>query len=712
MAREFVLGARLQLRDVFTSPMKKVTDSTDKFSEAAKKANKHTEHMNKNMKQTGHSAHRGGQGILSMTLEMGKASAAMAILAAAAAPVIATFNSAKKAMNFEAQMSSIQALTGLTDSEMKKMEQLALEMGAKTKYSALQAGQGIEELLKAGIKPAQVQAGALEAALNLATAGNLELADAAEIMSTALNAFKSDAMTAAQASNILAGTANASATSVQELRYSLQMTSAVASGVGMSFKDTNIALGLFANNGLKGSDAGTSLKTMLLNLQPQTDKQIALFKKLGLVTANGKNQFFDATGKLKSLSEISGILEKSFGGLNQQQRLLAMEIAFGTDAIRAANILYKEGSKGAQDFARNMANVTALDVAKKKMDNAAGAVEQFNGAMETLQIAALMPTMPLIKKFALGAANIATKLNDWLGSPQAKTWGQLIITGVRTVGSALMPLFVVISAHAEKMSAIWAVEWPKLKAAAMPVLQGLRPVIRAVAAIIKVLGAVVRVVFPVISGILQKVLPAAGALLSAVGTIVEWLVNTIVMPLVPLIGMAFQAVWAVVEPILGLLKKAIEGIGWVIEKVFGSDGKKLLEIDVKGAEQLAKVAATTPATVTSNLVANAKVDGSHANGLRQVPFDGYIAELHKGERVLTANEARSYPSGAANPAGNTGGPRVQKSVSIAKLVDKVIIQGADQKNAEQLVDEFLRILHDRLKGADEILGSADMGVLL
>ncbi|PAD72459.1 phage tail tape measure protein, partial [Paenibacillus campinasensis] len=150
-----------------------------------------------------------------------------------------------KAMDFEAQLSTIEALTGATEKEMAQMQALALKMGAATKYNALEAAQAIEELLKAGISPATVQTGALEAALNLATAGGLELADAAEIMSTALNAFQEDEMTAAQAANILAGTANASATSVEELRYSLSMTSAVAAGLGMNFEDTNIALGLF-----------------------------------------------------------------------------------------------------------------------------------------------------------------------------------------------------------------------------------------------------------------------------------------------------------------------------------------------------------------------------------------------------------------------------------------------------------------------------------
>ncbi|WXJ84177.1 hypothetical protein MTBGP_09670 [Moorella thermoacetica] len=331
--------------------------------------------------------------------------------------------SLSKAMAFEAQLSSIQALTGLTGEEMRKIQALSLEMGAKTKYSALEAAQGIEELLKAGLTPAAVQAGALEAALSLATAGGLELAEAAEIMSTALNAYKADGMKASDAADILAGTANAAATSVQELRYSLAAVSAVASGVGMSFKDTNIALGLFSNNGLKGSDAGTSLKTMLMNLQPSTKEQINLFKKLGIITKDGANRFFTAEGKLKSLEEIAGILNETLKDMTDQQRMAAIEMMFGSDAIRAANIIYKEGAKGVKKFANEMAKVTALEVARQKMNNATGAVEQFKGALETLQISAMYPFLPLVKRIAEGAANLTERVYNGPIKLDTKTGG-------------------------------------------------------------------------------------------------------------------------------------------------------------------------------------------------------------------------------------------------------------------------------------------------
>lgn len=238
-------------------------------------------------------------------------------------------------------------------------------------------------------------------ALNLATAGELSLTEAAEVASTALNAFKSDNLSVTDAANQLAGAANASATDVHELKYGLSAVAAVASGVGMSFNDTTNALAVFAQNGLKGSDAGTSLKTMLLNLSPQTDKAAAQMQQLGIITADGANQFYTAEGKLKSFSEISQILQDSLKGLTAEQQQNALKTMFGTDAIRAANIAMKEGAAGADAMQEAISKVTAADVAIQKLNNLKGAVEYLSGSFETLQIqigSAMLPGLQGVVK--------------------------------------------------------------------------------------------------------------------------------------------------------------------------------------------------------------------------------------------------------------------------------------------------------------------------
>ncbi|OIB03504.1 phage tail tape measure protein [Paenibacillus sp. LC231] len=544
--------------------------------------------------------------------------------------------SLSKAMDFEAQMSSIEALTGATEKEMAQMNALALRMGANTKYNALEAAQGIEELLKAGIQPATVQAGALEAALNLATAGGLDLASAAEIMSTALNAFQEDGMSAAQAANILAGTANASATSVEELRYSLSMSSAVAAGLGMNFEDVNVALGLFANRGLKGSDAGTSLKTMLQTLQPVTDEQIGLFRELGLMTEDGSNQFFDAAGNIKSLNDIAGTLRKSLSKLTNQERQHALKLMFGTDAVRAATILYKEGAEGVDEFREEMSKVTALDVARKKMDNAAGAVEQFKGALETLQIAGMMPLLPLVKDLANGAADFieayGPQLVKGIEGMVAKAKKYLSENFINNPEFQNLPdlqskIKWIFDSLAEDFNAWYEssgkAKLEKLSAKAVDTIAGALEASESLIDAASTIGT--KIGSSLVSNLMAAIKndPAASAIFyGGAGGMVAGVPGLVV-------GGTVGASNAVVEKGIDKLGGAVGGWtsegGWldsVSDFIFGEDDSK-----------------------------------PHNGGLRNVPYNNYQARLHSGEAVLTRSEAERWrgESGANYGAGGGSG---------------------------------------------------------
>lgn len=347
-----------------------LTLSTQEFDKALKRARD-------GMDKTGKSAHNTSKSIDTIH----KASLGMATAVAATFAASVTV-----AANFEQKMKDVEAVSGATGEEMRQLGDLAKEMGQKTAFSASESAMAIEELVKAGLSVEQIINGGLEGALNLAIAGNLQLAEAAEISSTALNAFKDDGLSVSDAANILAGSANASATSVQEMKFGLAQVSAVAAGAGLSFQDTAIALAAFANNGLKGSDAGTSLKTMLQNLQPRTKEQIELFQELGLMTAEGTNAFYDLNGEIKTMPEIAGLLQQSMKDMTDQQRAFALETIFGSDAVRAGNILFKEGADGLRNMWDAMSKVTAADVATKKMETLKGAFIELQSSVETIGI--------------------------------------------------------------------------------------------------------------------------------------------------------------------------------------------------------------------------------------------------------------------------------------------------------------------------------------
>lgn len=381
--------------------------------------------------------------------------------------LIAPFAAAtQKAAEFEKQMSGVKSVMSPEEAKKysKELEILALQMGEKTKFSAIDAAKGMEELVKAGLSATDVINGGLKPALDLAVAGDLDLASAAEIASTAVNAFGKNNVSIEQSANILAGAANASATSVGELKYALSSSAAVASMVGLTFEDTAVALAVLAQNGIKGSDAGTSLKSMLNNLQPASKQQLQVFKELGLVTASGANSFYDSAGNIKSMNDIAMILNGSMKNLTAQQRQQKIETMFGADAMRAASILFKEGGKNAQTGATGIqtmkkamleSGITAESVAKEKMNNLKGKIEELSGAFETLLIRTGQTQIGMAGYFVEGLQVLVFSLTYLIQTPVGYfLMNILILTGLLAIGFGTFILVVNLSTFASTQLAL------------------------------------------------------------------------------------------------------------------------------------------------------------------------------------------------------------------------------------------------------------------
>jgi TP901 family phage tail tape measure protein len=337
------------------------------------------------------------------------------------------------AANFEQRMSAVKAVSGASASEMDQLTKKALQLGKDTSFSAGEAALAIEELVKAGVSVPDVMNGAADATVALAAAGEIDLPKAAAIASNAMNQFNLTAQQMPHVADLIAGAANASAIDVSEFGQSLTQVGAVANLIGASFDDTAAAIALMGNAGIKGSDAGTSLKTMLMNLQPQTNKQKALFKDLGIITADGANQFFDATGKLKSFADIAGILQGKLAGMSDAQKTATLQTLFGTDAIRAAAIFTNQGAKGFNDMAGAMGKMKAADVAKTRMDNFKGSLEQMKGSLETAGIVVGTVLLPALRGIVDAVTSV---LNGFLSLSTGTQ--QTILTIVGIVGAALL----------------------------------------------------------------------------------------------------------------------------------------------------------------------------------------------------------------------------------------------------------------------------------
>jgi TP901 family phage tail tape measure protein len=282
-----------------------------------------------------------------------------------------------KFAEFDAQMSNVNAVMRETDENMERLREAALAAGKATSYSATEAGQAIEELGKAGISTEDILSGGLDGALSLAAAGAMVVADAAEIAALAMQQFGLSGSEIPHVADLLAAAAGKSLGSVHDLGMALQQSGLVANQFGLSIEDTTGALAAFASAGLIGSDAGTSLKTMLTMLANPSKESAELMKQIGI-------NAYDASGRFVGLTDLAGQLKTQMGGLTQAQRDQALAQIFGTDALRAANVLYEEGSSGIRDWTMAVNDSGyASEVAAERMDNLKGDLDKLQSTIET-----------------------------------------------------------------------------------------------------------------------------------------------------------------------------------------------------------------------------------------------------------------------------------------------------------------------------------------
>lgn len=312
----------------------------------------------------------------------GRKSALIASGITTAGLAVAAFGVAavKMAADFDQQMSTVQANTGATSAQMDQLRAAAIEAGASTVYSATESADAINELGKAGLSTSDILSGGLSGALNLAASDGMAVGDAAELMATTLKQFNLTGSESTQVADALAAGAGKAVGSAHDLGFALNQAGLVANSMGVSMQETTGTLAAFANAGMIGSDAGTSLKTMLQRLASPTDKAQTLMDELGI-------NVYDANGKFIGLAGAAGQLQNGLSGLSQQERNTALDTIFGADAVRAANVLYKEGAEGIDGWTKAVSQSGyAADLAAKKNDNLKGDLENLGGSMESLMI--------------------------------------------------------------------------------------------------------------------------------------------------------------------------------------------------------------------------------------------------------------------------------------------------------------------------------------
>ena len=288
----------------------------------------------------------------------------------------------KQFMDFDEAMSGVRANLSGTPAEMDAVQNAVRQAGAASVFSATEAANAAEELAKAGLKAADITGGALTGSMDLAAAGGVGLARAAEVAATAMAQFHLKGQDVAHIADVMAAGALASTASIDSLAQGMAQGGGMAASLGMSLEQTVGALSLFDQNALKGSDGGTSLKTMLMSLTPNSEAAATAMEDIGL-------QAFDANGKFVGLTSVAEQLKNGMKDMGEEQRLAALKTIFGADAARAANVLYQEGAAGLQDYINKVSESgVAAQVAAAKLNNAKGDLEKLKGDFEDVLIGA------------------------------------------------------------------------------------------------------------------------------------------------------------------------------------------------------------------------------------------------------------------------------------------------------------------------------------
>jgi TP901 family phage tail tape measure protein len=384
---EVLIGARL---DDLTKGLNEANRKLDDFGKNAGKSAKNAESaLDKSFK-----------GLVTKANAMGN----MMSLAVSAPLVGLGTVAAKTFGEYETAMATMRSVTKATGAEMKRAAALAQELGSDIDIpgaSAKDAALAMAELGKAGFTASQSM-DAAKGVLQLAAVAQVDAAQAAEMNASALKAFGLEARSASKVSDLLAGAADSALGSTSEMATALSQAATVASQAGISIEDTVASLTMLANAGLRGSDAGTSLKTAILSITAPTDQAKKALRDLGVA-------IYDSHQRMRPFEDVVRDMKAALDGLSDESRADKLKTIFGTDAIRAATVLFDQGAEGLRKYRERIGEVgIAARTAKERMGEQEKATEALKNAMETAMIKGGEP----LSKVIIAVANDATELLD------------------------------------------------------------------------------------------------------------------------------------------------------------------------------------------------------------------------------------------------------------------------------------------------------------
>jgi TP901 family phage tail tape measure protein len=316
-------------------------------------------------------------------------------------PILAIGTAAVTTGNdFEKQMSRVQAISGATKDELEQLTNQAIDLGASTSFSASEVASGMENLASAGFTTSEIME-AMPGLLDLAASSGAELATASEIAASAIRGFGLEANESAHVADVFAEAAARTNAQTEDMGEAMKYVAPVAKTVGLSIEETAAAIGIMSDAGIKGSQAGTTLRSGLVRIVKPTKQVKEAMEQLNI-------EFYNSDGTMKSLTEIVEALQKSTAGLTDETKNQALAQIFGTEALSGMLALVNRGSDELSNMTKSFedADGAASEMADTMLDNTAGALEILSGSLESAGIAIQKELSPYIKDLASWIQNL------------------------------------------------------------------------------------------------------------------------------------------------------------------------------------------------------------------------------------------------------------------------------------------------------------------
>ena len=307
------------------------------------------------------------------------------------------------AASFETQMSKVQAISGATSDDMDKMTESALYWGSNSKFSASEAASAFEYMALAGWKTEE-SVSAMEGILNLAAATDMELAKASDVVTDYLSAFSMEASQATEVADMMTYAQGNSNTSAEQLAEAYKNCAANANAMGYDIQQTTGLLGTMADQGLKGSEAGTALTAVFRDMT-------AKMKDGAIAIGDTNVQVVDANGNYRSMTEILKDVEAATKGMGDAEKNVALMSTFTADSVKGLNLLLNAGSGEVEGFTEELYHCSgsAKETAAVMQDNLQGQMTSLKSKLEGVSITIGDMLMPYVKDAVTWVSNLVDR---------------------------------------------------------------------------------------------------------------------------------------------------------------------------------------------------------------------------------------------------------------------------------------------------------------